>query len=483
MGTSANGASLDISTTSTSISTNSTTTLVTSTTTTSSTTTTTTTSSTTTTTASSSLVTILYDFDQGVNDVYFNSFGIYNGLATNSAAYVSPGITGYGCAMHFVASNLQTMVTIQNWIDLRNASFTIEFWMYLISAPNVTGGDLGIFGQCQNQTADYCLHIIVRGGKIGFGFYNDDGIGRTNLSAGVWYHIACVFARSTLHQIIYVNGVSEYYGAVNSVFLATNTASTIGVTYKNGFTLPTYFQNGRIDQLSITLHRAKNASTVLDDATLTAYFSFDSSTAFWLDNGPQFLNGTYSGNVTSVAGRVGRAISFLGSSGGSYFQIASKFVLLTIQNQPHTYAFWINPTNNSGTIIQESSGGTTFWSMVPFGFTSSGQIAAQIWTGSYSQYCLTRVPPLNTWTHIVMTYSLTVGIKLYMNGSLYATNALNPLVYSAPVSSTATLTLGYTNQVNEAGQVIIGQFVGAIDELKIYSRSLSDSEVASLANA
>ena len=418
-----------------------------------------------------------------MNDVYFNSFGIYNGLATNSTAYISPGITGYGYAMYFVPNNLQTMVTIQNWIDLRNASFTIEFWIYLISAPNVTGGDLGVFGQCQNQTNDYCLHIVVRGGKIWFGFYSDDGIGTTNLSAGVWYHIACVFARSTLRQIIYVNGVSEYYGVANSAFLATNTASTIGVTYENGFTSPAYFRNGRIDQLSITVHHAKNASSVLDDATLSAYFSFDSSPSFWLDNGPQFLNGTFSGNVTSVAGRVGRAIAFLESIGGSYFQIASKFVLLTIQNQPHTYAFWINPTNNSGTIIQESSGGTTAWSMVPFGFTSSGQIAAQIWNGSYALFCLTRVPSLNTWTHIAMTYSLTVGIKLYMNGSLYATNALNPLLYSAPGSSTATLTLGYTNQVNEAGQVIIGQFVGAIDELRIYSRALSASEVAGLANA
>jgi hypothetical protein len=417
-----------------------------------------------------------------VNDVYFNSFGIYNGLATNSAAYISPGITGYGYAMNFVSNNTQTMVTIQNWITLNNASFTIEFWIYLTSAHNATSGDMGLFGQCQNQTSDYCLHIIVRSGKILFTFYNDDAMGTTNLIAGVWYHIACTFARSTLHQILYVNGVSEYSGSVNSVFLATNTISTIGVTYENGFTLPAYFQNGRIDQLSIAIHHTKTASDVLDDATLSAYFSFDSSTSFWLDNGPLFLNGTFSGNVTSVVGRVGQAIAFLGSSTGSYFQIASKFVLLAIQNQPQSYAFWINPTNNSGTIIQESSGGSTAWSMIPFGFTSSGQIAAQIWNGSYSQYALTSVPSLNTWTHIAMTYSFTVGIKLYMNGSLYTTTALNPLFYSAPASSTATLTLGYTSQVNQFGQVIVGQFVGAIDELRIYSRALNDSEVASLAN-
>jgi hypothetical protein len=341
---------------------------------------------------------------------------------------------------------------------------------------------MGLFGQCQNQTSDYCLHIIVRSGKILFTFYNDDAMGTTNLIAGVWYHIACTFARSTLHQILYVNGVSEYSGSVNSVFLATNTISTIGVTYENGFSAPAYFRNGRIDQLSITIHHAKTASDVLDDATLSAYFSFDSFTSFWLDNGPLFLNGTFSGNVTSVVGRVGQAIAFLRSSNGSYFQIASKFVLLAVRNQPHSYAFWINPTNNSGTIIQESSGGSTAWSMIPFGYTSSGQIAAQIWNGSHCQYTLTSVPSLNTWTHIAMTYSFTVGIKLYMNGSLYTTTALNPLFYNAPVSSTATLTLGYTSQVNEFGQVIVGQFVGAIDELRIYSRALNDSEVASLAN-
>ncbi len=78
-----------------------------------------------------------------------------------------------------------------------------------------------------------------------------------------------------------------------------------------------------------------------------------------------------------------------------------------------------------------------------------------------------------------MTYSTTNGIRLFVNGSLVSWNVtFND--YSAS-GMTSTITIGTCLQPNAcvANKTVIvsSQFRGAIDELKIFSRELSTSEV------
>jgi hypothetical protein len=63
--------------------------------------------------------------------------------------------------------------------------------------------------------------------------------------------------------------------------------------------------------------RAKNASEILDDATLTTWQSFDNPSSY-SDSGPLHLKVT-AVNVTSVNGRVNQAITF--TSNSSYYQV------------------------------------------------------------------------------------------------------------------------------------------------------------------
>lgn len=72
-----------------------------------------------------------------------------------------------------------------------------------------------------------------------------------------------------------------------------------------------------IDQVILT-NRSKNASEILLDASLVAYFSFDNQS--YLDSGPNHILGT-AVNITSVSGRVNQAIKFNSSS--SYFQVVA----------------------------------------------------------------------------------------------------------------------------------------------------------------
>jgi hypothetical protein len=62
--------------------------------------------------------------------------------------------------------------------------------------------------------------------------------------------------------------------------------------------------------------RSKNASEILDDATLVTLNTFDSIP--YIDSGPLNLS-IKSVNVTSVNGRINQAINF--NSNSSYYQV------------------------------------------------------------------------------------------------------------------------------------------------------------------
>ena len=79
--------------------------------------------------------------------------------------------------------------------------------------------------------------------------------------------------------------------------------------------------------------------------------------------------------------------------------------------------------------------------------------------------------PLNTWSHLAGTYNAATGLShLYLNGELAGTDT-----YSGPVSLTATPFIGKRLQQEF--------YVGLIDELSVYTRELSASEIRSIFNA
>jgi hypothetical protein len=81
-----------------------------------------------------------------------------------------------------------------------------------------------------------------------------------------------------------------------------------------------------IDDVLLTM-RAKNASEILDDATLVCSYSFDGGSYY--DSGPLHLNGI-AVNVSFVNGRVNEAISFISNS--SYYQVRETNYLICLNN-------------------------------------------------------------------------------------------------------------------------------------------------------
>ena len=115
------------------------------------------------------------------------------------------------------------------------------------------------------------------------------------------------------------------------------------------------------------------------------------------------------------------------------------------------------------------------------GISSSGNIIVQVYTSPVAFIIVGPAIQLNTWTHIVQTYSPTNGQCLYVNGILYSSMP-SATVYSASGAQnffTLGNLLSGTACYNPG--ILTNPFQGMIDELRIYSRELSSIDVCLLA--
>jgi hypothetical protein len=418
---------------------------------------------------STSLINSSWPFNNSLNDEY----GSKNGISTSNLTYISPGITGQGYALNFNESQNQSVsIDASNNLNLSYSSFTFELWIYPYSLATDPYGDHGLIGLCEMRTQNHCLHITLRSDKVRMSFFANACQGSTTIVQNKWYHVTAIFDHNINTQFLYLNGILDCINSASSPLQITNLTSvllTFGVTYP----LSPYYYTGLIDQISLVGWR-KNATEILNDATQVAHYSFNKYSPD--DQGINRIRGnmfniTYSNH------------SLLFTNTPSYFQISS-FVLLGIENYSYSFSIWIKTlNNNSSTILHSSQNtfGVDQWCLPLLGLTSTGRIAAQtrILDGVIS--VLGPMVSINEWTHIVQTYTSNSSLKLYINGSLYnSSTAFKYYTNGKPVVLTlgSSFDNGTTNCTNQHIQT--GQYQGWIDEFRIYSRALNDTDVESL---
>ena len=265
---------------------------------------------------------------------------------------------------------------------------------------------------------------------------------------------------------------------VDEYYLLCSSAILIG---SNVLGAPNSFFDGCLDSLEY-LTRVKNASEILNDATLVAYLSFDGNSL--LDRGPLGINGTGSNYAYMTSGRVNNALNLPNTS--SFVQVTG-LIRIGTDGWSYSVAIWIYPTSLAGGTIMHLSSRTDgaqtgAWCLPIMGLTTTGQIAINSWTSG-------NVPltgpsaSLNTWTHVAATYSSTNGQRLYINGNQYGSSSGPYVFYAGGVPMTITLGssllgLGACN----TGTIQMGQYRGSLDEFRVYARELTAAEVSSLAN-
>ncbi|CAF1019598.1 unnamed protein product [Didymodactylos carnosus] len=425
-----------------------------------------------TTSTSYNVTSAYWSFDNTTQDLY----GVYNGVLINGATYyTSPASTnaatpyfGVGASLYLQSSLNQSVLINSTFFNFSYTSWTVEAWIY----PTAVGGDDDILGQCESSVGtNLCLYLILRGSRMFMGFSPNYLSGTTVLSSNVWHHLAYVYNYQTQQQILYLDGVQDAIQSNVSPYQGQNGSITIGTS---AILSSSSFFNGYIDNVALTT-RAKSATEILADGTLSFYFSFDNPTPS-LDNGPNGLNCTISNGAT-VSGRVNQAIRLNGAS--SYVQLYGFYQWGFISAKPFSVAMWINPISTyGGTLLHFSSTSTGSSCLSLMGITLGGQIIVQAY---YSNNPSIVGPQLstNTWTHIGYTYSTTNGMILYYNGAAYLTLAVSSFYNNGYIDY---LNFGSNLGCCGCANVPNYAFQGSLDELYVYRREISASEMLALAN-
>ena len=220
----------------------------------------------------------------------------------------------------------------------------------------------------------------------------------------------------------------------------------------------------------------------LEQATLAAYFKFDSASPY-NDSGPNTIDTTFS-NTTIISGYRNQAISLTGTS-SSYFQ-ASGLTSLGISNQAFSIALWIQPQTLSGTLVHLSSSvagiGSTCFPLL--GFSASGALVAQVMisNGTIATAIGPVLPVSSSWMPVVQTWSTTGGLKLYVNNTLVSSVASSTFLGSGTTPNYVTLG-GCLSGCGSCSSGLVsspGPFSGAVDDWRIYSRELNSTDVCAL---
>jgi fibronectin type 3 domain-containing protein len=174
--------------------------------------------------------------------------------------------------------------------------------------------------------------------------------------------------------------------------------------------------------------------------------------------------GTITGPTWSTAGRFGNALTFDGVNDLVTVADANS---LDFTNAL-TLEAWVRPTalgNAWRTTLMKERPGSDSYALYANGSGGTKVPAGEIFTTTYRDATASTQLPLGTWTHIATTYNGT-ALVIYVNGT-----AAGQLLTSGPiVVGTGALRIG--------GNSIWGEwFQGDIDEVRVYNRALTATEI------
>ena len=171
--------------------------------------------------------------------------------------------------------------------------------------------------------------------------------------------------------------------------------------------------------------------------------------------------GTVSGAAWSASGRFGSALSFDGVN--DWVTVADSASLDLSSGM--TVEAWVRPSKAGGwrtVVVKERPGGVVYGL---YGDQAGGRPLGQVDIGGERNAVGSSALPLNAWSHLATTFDGAV-VRLFVNGV-----QAGSLPFSGSMAaSTGVLRLG--------GNGVWGEwFAGLIDEVRVYNRALSASEI------
>lgn len=395
-----------------------------------------------------------WNFDEGYGTTVHDSINVNNGTLGGSTLpeWQSEEQCISGKCLYFDGSS--SKVTLTGSADVKS----IALWVKPNSVSSAALIDLG-----------NSVRVTVSSGTISAtGFTSPtiyvNGKVSTTLIQNEWQHVAVVSnttvsTGTTLfgnYSSTYLQGFmdeiyfsSTAYNATQIQSLFTARGSVSGVSTKFG---PdnSWMSNGLVGYWNMDQASSGQCPSTNDDCDLSG-------------NGN---DGSWTGNATSVAGKFRFSDSFDGT--GDYSTMGNPTALQVTGELSISAWVYTGSTNTYQIIAGRLAAGQDNYSLYfddtgKFGFEVNGAIGANS-TTSYVA---------NRWYYVTGTFTPNTSIKIYVNGVLEDTNTT-----SVPAS------IDNASQNFQVGRAAggFGDLNGKVDELRVYKRALTSSEVNQLNN-
>lgn len=186
--------------------------------------------------------------------------------------------------------------------------------------------------------------------------------------------------------------------------------------------------------------------------------------------------GILTNGPTWTTGKIGGAVNI----GGGSQQVTVPDTASLDVTGTLTVSLWIKPTTlptgNAG-FLSKAAGGDRAYSLN--GNLSSSSKQPQFWisrdgdSSTKNTVTGTNILTTNTWYHVVGVFQPSVSAQLYMNAAVNA--QITTGIYASIHNSAAPLRIGFNSDTSES-------FNGAIDDVRVYNRALTASEVQTIYN-
>lgn len=202
---------------------------------------------------------------------------------------------------------------------------------------------------------------------------------------------------------------------------------------------------------------------------LVAYYRLDEGTGTNLADQVGSNDGSRISAVWTTSGKNNDCLSF----GNEKYATLPHVADVTSFTSSFSISLWVYPTDVAGEQFMLQKGLFPYNYRIDFP-NSKFNFAGGI-NGSWNTTLSTSTYALNTWYHVVAVYDSTSGVgkKLYVNGSVVATNTL-----------TGTLTTSTNDVMVGKYSVSSGyDYSGKLDEFAFWDRPLTSTEVGVIYNS
>jgi len=235
--------------------------------------------------------------------------------------------------------------------------------------------------------------------------------------------------------------------------------------------------NYKLVFLGLLLLLFTSQALALSDANLTAYYAFEETSGSVADDlKGHDNNGTITNVTINQAGKVGRAYSFDGTGDYVVTNNETSFDYMTNNSPTNTICFWYNTAGTGDNTAIISKGNASLGHAIKISSNATGNLLQSFYFKDGSNY-LKSAGTTNiegsTWRFLCETVTGTT-VKTYVNGN---------------EETTAGNTGSYTNGANN-NNLTIGAYsdlssnsIGLVDEISVWNRTLSVTEIQDLYNS